>query len=312
METERTVDAVTTPDPDGRRWLPSTTSLTPARITAVYLLLGGVALLVSDVVFPALLTDPLLRQVQAVKGAVEVLLTAGLVYVLTASREAQLRRMTARLERENRELDLLHRVLRHNLRNDLNVILAAVDRVRASVPSAEIPPECDKVEAVGRRMEKYTADARRIRKVDEGADEVREFDLAALLRDLAEDDAVVEVDIASSVPDSLPVTANYMLPEALAELVGNALEPAGTAAGRIEVACSDRDGERVTLRLACEGIAPPAGDLEAIRRGGEGDLVHANGLGLWFVVWTVERSGGSIHFDVTDDGTDIELALPPA
>lgn len=65
--------------------------LTPAQITAVYALFGLGLLYVSDILFPSMLTDgPRLRQLQTVKGGVEILLTGGLIYVLVGRMEGQL------------------------------------------------------------------------------------------------------------------------------------------------------------------------------------------------------------------------------
>lgn len=293
----------------GRGW---STRLTPARITIIYVVLGVLALFVFDVVLAEVLSDPLLGQIQAAKGAVEVVLTAALIYVLTDRRETQLRRMAEAVDRENRELVLLHRVLRHNLRNDLNVILSAVERIRESVPDSAATSELETVEGVFRRIEKYATDARRIRAVDDGPGHPFEFDLAALLRGALTEQERPEI-VAVDLPDELPVRGNYMLPEAVRELVGNALrcEEGDETEVRISLA-AEGDGDTETVRIEFDGCSIPPGDLEAIRRGSEDELVHANGLGLWFVTWTVDRSGGDIAFADGERGTRIHLTLPAA
>jgi len=58
--------------------------LTPARIAAIYLAFGLLGLLVSDVLLVAFVEEPLLGTLQAVKGVVEVLATALLLYVLVS------------------------------------------------------------------------------------------------------------------------------------------------------------------------------------------------------------------------------------
>lgn len=73
--------------------------LTPAQITAVYILFGLVLLYFSDVLLPALIADPsLLKRVQAVKGGVEILITGGLIYVLVDQMERQLQQSEQRYE----------------------------------------------------------------------------------------------------------------------------------------------------------------------------------------------------------------------
>lgn len=59
--------------------------LTPFRIAVIYAGFGIAALLFSDVVLVAFVDDPqLLRELQAAKGAIEVLLTGGLIYLLVS------------------------------------------------------------------------------------------------------------------------------------------------------------------------------------------------------------------------------------
>lgn len=64
----------------------------------------------------------MLHRDQAIKGTVEVLLTAGLIFALTSRSRRKLRMNTDRLEQLQAERSVLHRVFRHNLRQDLNLI----------------------------------------------------------------------------------------------------------------------------------------------------------------------------------------------
>ncbi len=71
--------------------------LTPRKITGIYVLFGLVFLVLSDILWPMMVTDPLLlRRLQGVKGAVEVLITGGVIYVLVARMEGQLERQEHR------------------------------------------------------------------------------------------------------------------------------------------------------------------------------------------------------------------------
>ena len=64
--------------------------LTPFRVTVIYVAFGGVFLFVSDVLFVILIADSaLLARVQGLKGAVEVFLTGGIIYVLSARMQRQ-------------------------------------------------------------------------------------------------------------------------------------------------------------------------------------------------------------------------------
>lgn len=71
--------------------------LTPLRITLIYVLFGLALLVFSDLLLPLWVDDAgLLREVQALKGAVEVALTGGLIYVLGGRMRRQLRQSERR------------------------------------------------------------------------------------------------------------------------------------------------------------------------------------------------------------------------
>lgn len=60
-------------------------NLTPFRLAVLYLAFGFVALFASDVLLLAVFEDPLLRTLQAGKGALEVFVTAVLIYLVVRS-----------------------------------------------------------------------------------------------------------------------------------------------------------------------------------------------------------------------------------
>lgn len=89
--------------------------LTPLQITTMYGLFGFSALYVSDVMLPQRIEDPaFLAQLQALEGGGEIVLTAGLIYVLTRQSRGAITRRTDRLEALEAERNVLHRVFRHN------------------------------------------------------------------------------------------------------------------------------------------------------------------------------------------------------
>lgn len=71
--------------------------ITPARITAAYLLFGFAALYLSDVILVQLFADPVLSQLQTLKGGVEVLATGGLIYGLSRWSRSQVETRENRL-----------------------------------------------------------------------------------------------------------------------------------------------------------------------------------------------------------------------
>jgi signal transduction histidine kinase len=289
--------------------------LTPLRITVIYLAFGMVALYLSDVLVVDHLSEPLLSQVQTLKGGVEVLLTGGLIFALTSRSQNQLRDANARLERRRGELQHLHRVLRHNLRNDLNVIHGYGEMIHGDIPTDRLEKRCEHVLETAERMERYTEQAQRIRKVSEAADRRQVVDLAETIPAILADNPLVtsEVAVTRTLPDVATVRTHPMIEEAIDELVTNAIKhsDAETPAIDIEITVENGLDNLTELRITDNGPGIPESEATPLRKETQGPLHHPSGMGLWFVNWVVTHSDGRLRITNGDEGgTNICIRLP--
>jgi signal transduction histidine kinase len=189
-------------------------------------------------------------------------------------------------------LSVSNRVLRHNLRNDLSVVLTHADAIRETTERATVADSAATIEAITRRLVDTGQKARTVEQLlDEDAEPVT-VDLADLTRRAAssvDDDTPTDVD--TDVPESVPVRALPGLGTAIEELVANAVEH-----GEPPVAVTvDGDGDWAELRVADAGPGVPEHERRVLG-GDETSLEHASGVGLWLVTWLVERSGGELSF----------------
>jgi len=207
------------------------------------------------------------------------------------------------LKRREQRLVVMDRVLRHNLRNKMNLVLGELD---------ELPENdhTDVIRSAATDLLSLSDDARRFADVidPEGETSVT-VDLAAVVERVVEDfrRGHPEATLRRETPAEAVVSCNPAVEMAVAELVENALThggPAPTVAVTVR-----RDGEWITVEVDDDGPGIDRTELEALETGTERPLTHASGLGLWLVSWTVESSGGTVEFDV-DDGTRIRLRLP--
>lgn len=291
--------------------------LTPFRVALIYLLLGFAALYVSDVLFVRYFEEPVLSQVQAVKGAAEVGLTAILLFGLTRGSRYPLEIETDRLERQREELQVLHRVLRHNLRNDLNVISGYVELVRDNPDSPKRDEWCQQVLDGVEGLQHYTERAREIHQISAGDDRTRSFDLTKTVSNvLATNPAVTNaVDIKTTLPESAPVEANHKLPLAVDELVTNAIEHNDTETPAVELTVTPDRGPPASTQVIVEDNGPGIHreTIEVLERAREEQLLHHSGLGLWMVYWTVMASEGDLTIEPLDErGTRVVVTLPNA
>ncbi|MFW6458910.1 MAG: sensor histidine kinase [Halodesulfurarchaeum sp.] len=289
--------------------------LTPGRIAAVYLLFGFVGLYISDVIFASVFAEPLRSQVQAIKGAIEVLLTAGFVYALSLVSRRQLERTNRELERRNEELHVLHRVLRHNLRNDLNVIEGHAQYVLDSLTDENIAETCETILAKTHGIVSYIERAGQIRRLNE-RDGSEIYDLGTTLPAVIErSEAIPEAaNLEIEIPDETRIRANHMFPAAFEELLTNAVTHAqnGPSGVSITVSANDAPDGMTAIDVTDDGPGIPA-DVQRIIESDERDqLAHLSGLGLWFVHWTLTDAGGTLSFSADGDGTTVRMLAPTA
>jgi len=289
--------------------------LTPARIAGVYLAFGVVALVAFDVLLPRYLSqDFLLRRAQFAKGAVEVGVTAAFLYLLAWYAGRSLETANRRLEQKDEALQVLLRLLRHNVRNDINVIRGHAETARDGAEDPAVRESCSVILETTDGLLHQTETVNRLRDVLEDTGQVR-FDLADVVEEVREELVAsrgFEGTFDDSGVDDVVVTADRLLPVAVHEIVRNAVEHADDPSPTVECTV-DRDGDAARLRIADDGPGIPEAELAALSAGEESPLSHASGIGLWFAHWTVRDSGGEMSVRSNPGGGSVvELALPVA
>ncbi|WP_436902004.1 PAS domain S-box protein [Halovenus halobia] len=224
---------------------------------------------------------------------------------------AVLRDVTDRTNRA-KQLRVVDRVLRHNLRNDLTAIRLRTQELGAA-------PEAERSELVTEILD--TADgllttsekSRSITDILADPPEVRQRDVGAEIRRRVDSlrTTYPHADVAFSGDHSATAIATQSLGEAIAELLTNAVVHHDGDRPTIDVHVSTQP-ETVEIRLTDDGPGIPPMDQDVLLTGRDSDeLYHGSGLGLWLVYWVVQRSGGDI--DIADGdprGTTITLTLP--
>jgi len=117
-----------------RDWL--RIELTPLRIAGIYAIFGFFTLALFDFYLVRFFTDPLLTHVQALKGGIEILLTAGLIYILTLQSERQ-------LQQTNQRLEEFAGIVSHDLKNPLKVASGRIELAREECDSEHLDSVAD-------------------------------------------------------------------------------------------------------------------------------------------------------------------------
>jgi PAS domain S-box-containing protein len=219
-----------------------------------------------------------------------------------------------RVERHRNKLRVLNRVLRHDIRNDANVILGYAELLKDGATDRH-----EAASAILNRtydLTRLSDQAREIEALSSEHPATSRIDVVSRSRAVVEQYAAdyPHADIRFEGPENAPVSAIGLIESALDNLVENALEHSDRSEPVVRVRisdCTDASSETVSVEVADDGPGIPPSALAVVETGDETPLEHAHGLGLWIVSWIVRESGGSVEFaDVSPRGTCVRVVLP--
>lgn len=222
-------------------------------------------------------------------------------------------------ERRRQQLEVLNRVLRHNLRNDAGVVHGYADFLVDRLDDPELLRMADAIERRSAALEALGEKARTVETLLDG--EPRSSVAAGTLvgRIVADareatPDADVRLDVRTEATVSV---AERALTAAVENLLENALrhhDGGGVErddGGPWAAVTVERVDDTLTVRVADDGPGIPDAELDAIEAGEETDLQHGSGLGLWVVHWAAATLGGDVSYaDRAPRGTVATLRIP--
>ena len=213
-----------------------------------------------------------------------------------------------RERRHEQRLAVLNRVLRHNLRNAMTVVVGNARLLQADAESESVVDVAAAIDRsatdlldVGEKAREFEAlrgDGPRYRAVSVAETVER----AAAAGRPADATGRLDVSAADAEIRTDPKRCSLIVEN----LVENAFEH--VAAPSVVVTATAGD-DAVVVTVSDDGPGIPEGELAPMESGTETSLEHGGGIGLWIVQWCVTSLGG--HWSVnTDDGTTVTVRLP--
>ena len=208
-------------------------------------------------------------------------------------------------ERKQREqrLEVFNRLLRHNLRNRLDVIRSHTEQLADQTDGND----AEAVLAATDRLASIGTCARRIDRLMARDPDPTVVDLTSmvpsLLSQITSDDVTVDTEFP---PTATLRTDPEILRTTLTSPLENAVKYAESSVTVSIAPTPDREGYRIAISDDGPGI--PAVELESLAAGTETSLQHGRGLGLWQLRWGIDALGGDLSFE-TDDGTTVNITL---
>lgn len=211
------------------------------------------------------------------------------------------------------QIQVLNRVLRHNLRNELNVVLGNADVVIDAVDSPRAEHAARSIRRAARDLVELGETASSLQTTlepacDDVIDAVAAVDRVRSDFDRRDPDCTIRLD----APGRTFVAADARLKTALSELCENALQHTRTD-GK-DVCITVTPGEEWTeISVADSGPGLPPSDQAVLLGDDETPLKHGSGLGLWIVNWIVTALGGDLTVeDREPTGTVVTISLRSA
>lgn len=219
-------------------------------------------------------------------------------FVINTREITKRKRYEKQLEKTAEQLEALNRVVRHDIRNDMNVILGWGEQLQAHVSDTG-QDALDRVLQKSHHVIELTEIARDFVELlaDDNATEAKSVDLQqhietelAAVRESYPD---AQFHIEGDIPE-ISVRANEMLSSVFKNLFENAVQHNDEETPEITVTYVDRD-ETVRVRIADNGPGIPDDQKEQIFGQGERGLDSpGSGIGLYLVHTLTDKFGGDV------------------
>ena len=213
-----------------------------------------------------------------------------------------------------RHIHVIHRILRHNLRNELTVILGAAAMLESHSEDPKIRRRAEQIRQHARNLSTIGKEAQTLERILTADRQPQSLDLVPFCRQACE--AVrrntAGGHISLDAPERLRVSGVPELQTAIEGLIENAVihnsdEPTVHVRARYET-------KRIIIEIADDGPGIPDSERAPVFDNDDiTQLQHGTGLGLWLARCIIEVCDGHLEYDRTDDGwTVLRLSLRPA
>lgn len=209
---------------------------------------------------------------------------------------------------------VLSRVLRHNIKNRLNLVQGYAGSLRDH-DDETVRQQGQKIyretEQIVTKAEKVRLIERILSQRENQSVALREV-VSSAVSQVRDQNTERSPALRTSVTDH-SVHVHPLFDVAIREVIQNAIEHVddGTVP-KVEVTSEQVTPADIAIRISDNGPGIPSEEIDVLDNNVETSLKHSAGIGLWLVKFIVTRSKGSISFDVDGSGSTVEIIVPVA
>lgn len=220
------------------------------------------------------------------------------------------------IQQQEQRLSVLNRILRHNIRNEMNLV-GGLSRGLADSLEGQKRDEAMTIAESAERMVSIGEKTRRISTDLDLYQRRQSVDIVPVITGVCRwaRSEFPEANVRVTVPETAiaRVTATDDLETALRYLVENAVQHSDVPHPTVEITIETTDEEAMVI-VSDNGPGLPKQEYAVLDSDREIPLEHGSGLGLWVANWLIQQSNGSLTFHENDPrGTEVRIHLgtPP-
>ena len=283
----------------------------PLVVAAIYLCIGTAWVPAADLVLASVFptVDPM-GPARLANGWLFVVVSTGIVYAVASHHCERADDTRRELETSNQQLQVVSRVFRHNVRNDLNVVRGYTDLLDDRIDDEQCRAYLETI----RETTDDVVDISEKLRIVESAPTARgdeRIDLVSVVTGVLEDVDDDGVETTLDAPSTAWVRGDASLRYPVLEVFENAIAHNDTDVCRLD-ARIDVGDETTCLSVTDNGPGIPEHERAVLQAEEETPLSHASSIGLWLVKWMCELQGGTAEFETTGDGTTVRLRFRTA
>lgn len=195
-------------------------------------------------------------------------------------------------------LNVVNRILRHNLRTSINVIDGYTDILKEDLSEADRLAAVEAISERTRQLEKISEKSTNIRKLfksDNKSDVTSVPEIADYIYNCQQKFADATITYSIETDDDVAIENGSLVQLALEEAIENAVLHNDEGRSRVEITVTQvANPAEIIIDIEDNGTGIPQDEWNVITSDQETPLDHGSGIGLWLIYWCITTLGGDV------------------